>query len=173
MTFQTENGAPSFYTFPSFHPRWNALLYGAVLSLLAFCAVTLIFNYGIREKLWTYDSAGLNSGASVPSESVSGSFSQTAAPSTIRAVTLSDSILHALEGTYLSVEVNRTYSLTVDKRQIYWQIGGEQKIALVPISDDTLYAGEGHLIKFGVNSAGRVDHLDIYDNGRHIVASRE
>jgi hypothetical protein len=57
MTFQTENGAPSFYTFPSFHPHRNALLYGAVLSLIAFCAVTLIFNYGIREKLWSYQAA--------------------------------------------------------------------------------------------------------------------
>jgi hypothetical protein len=172
MTFQTGNGAPSFYTFPSFHPRRNALLYGAVLSVIAFCAVTLIFNYGIREKLWIYDSAGLNLGASVPSESVSGSFSQTDVPGTIRAITLSDSALHFLEGTYFSVEVSRTYSITLDKRHIYWQIGGEEKIELVPISDDTLYADEGHLIKFAT-SAGRVDHLDIYDNGRHIVASRE
>lgn len=173
MTLQTENGAPSFYTFPSFHPRRNALLYGAVLSFIAFCLVTLIFNYGIREKLWSYDSAAFDSSASPSSESVSSSFSQTTVQPTIRAVILPDSVLHSLEGTYFSAEVNRTYSITVDKRHIYWQIGDEQKGELVPLSDDTLYAGEGHLIKFAADSAGRVDHLDIYDNGEHVVASRK
>ena len=47
MTLQSEIGAPSFYTFSSFHLHKNALFYGAVLSLISFCAVTLIFNYGI------------------------------------------------------------------------------------------------------------------------------
>ena len=172
MTLQTENGAPSFYTFPSFHPRRNALLYGVVLSLIAFCAITLIFNYGIREKLWSYNSAAFDSSASPSSENVSSSFSQTSVPPTIRAVTLPDSVLHSLEGTYFSAEVNRTYLIIVDGQQIYWQVDHQAKTELIPVSDDTLYAGEGHLIKFAADSAGRVDHIDLYDDGHHVIARR-
>ncbi|HWG50374.1 MAG TPA: hypothetical protein VN669_11810 [Candidatus Acidoferrales bacterium] len=172
MTLQTENGAPSFYTFPSFHPRRNALLYGVVLSLIAFCLVTLIFNYGIREKLWSYDSAAFDSSASPSSDSVSSSFSQTSVPPTIRVVTLPDSVLHSLEGAYFSAEMNRTYLITVDGQQIYLRIDHQPNTELIPISDDTLYAGEGHLIKFAVDSAERVDHIDLYDDGHHVIARR-
>jgi len=168
MTLQTENGAPSFYTFPSFHPRRNALLYGAVLSLLAFCAITLVFNYGIREKLWSYTSADSTSYA----EPVSNSRSEAETQATITRITLSSAVLRSLEGDYFSAETNRTYVISVSGQQIYLQIDHQAKIELIPVSEDTLYAGEGHLIKFTANSAGQIDHIDLYDNGQHMIARR-
>jgi len=171
MTFQTENGAPSFYTFPSFHPRRNALLYGAVLSLIAFCAVTLIFNYGIREKLWSYQAAEPDLVFSATSGVMSSSSST--AEMTIRRISLPDAVLHSLVGVYFSAEVNRTYSITLDGRQIYLRIDQQEKIELIPVSGDTLYLGEGHLIKFAPGVTSVVERLHIYDNGTHITALRQ
>jgi hypothetical protein len=170
MTLQTESGAPSFYTFPSFHPRRNALMYGAVLSLIAFCAVTLIFNYGIREKLWSYQAAEADLAYSATSGVTSSSSST--AEMTIRRISLPDGVLHSLVGVYVSAEVNRTYLITVDGPQIYLQVDQQEKTELIPVSDDTLYVSEGHLIKFAPDSAA-VTRLDLYDNGDHILAIRQ
>lgn len=170
MTFQTGNGAPSFYTFPTFHPHRNALLYGAVLSLIAFCVVTLIFNYGIQEKLWSYQAAEPDLASSATSGVMSSSSS---AEMTIRRIALPDTVVHSLVGVYFSAEVNRTYAITLDERQIYLQIDQQQKIELIPVSDDTLYISEGHLLKFAPGVAGAVERLNIYDNGTHVTAIRQ
>ena len=173
MTLQPENGAPSFYTFPTFRPARNALLYGGLLSIFAFCAVTFIFNYGIKEKLWSYETAqpGLVSPDSV--ESVRSSASVAISAATLRRIALSDQVLHSLEGTYFSEAVNRTYYVTLSSRRLYLQIDQQEKIELTPVANDTLYAGEGHVIKFAPGAAGTVEHLDVYDNGIHIVAVRQ
>ena len=174
MTLQTESGAPSFYTFPSFHPRRNALLYGAVLSLVAFCAVTLMFNYGIREKLWSFQTT--------PPPAIEPAYAKPTAepaPASVRAehtitrVSLPESVLQSLEGVYFSAKVSRTYRISLGGRRIYLQVDQQEKIELIPISDDTLYAGETRLIKFAPASAGSIDRLDIYDGGLHAVARRE
>ncbi|MGE5321278.1 MAG: hypothetical protein ACM3SW_00340 [Actinomycetota bacterium] len=173
MTLQPQNGAPSFYTFANFHPGRNALLYGAALSVISFCAVALIFNYGIREKLWSFQTAQpLSIEPSYATPMNSAAHASSAAPETITRVWLADSVLHSLEGVYFSAEVNRTYLIAVDGRRIYLQIDHQEPIELIPVSEDTLYAGEGHLIKFRADGAGQVDRLEIYNNGQHIVARR-
>lgn len=174
MTLQAENGTPSFYTFSNFHLHKNALLYGAALSLISFCAVTLIFNYGIREQLWSFQTAQpLSIEPSYAQPVNNAALAGGAAPETITRVWLADSALHSLEGVYFSAKVNRTYLITVDRRrQIYLKIDHQELIELIPVSEDTLYAGEGHLIKFKADQAGRIDHLEIYNNGQHIIARR-
>ena len=172
MTLQSENGAPSFYTVPTFRPAGAALLYGLLLSIVAFCVVTLVFNYGIRETLWSYATPESNSLFPTTSDSSSNSFSQTSTK-TITRISLPNSVLQSLQGTYFSEQVNRTYDLTLDGDTIYLQIDRQQKLELVPVSQDTLYVSEGHIVKFHPTAIGNIDRLDLYDNGRHIVAHRQ
>ena len=172
MTLQSENGAPSFYTVPSFRPAGNALLSGVLLSIAGFCLVVLVFNYGIRETLWSYATPESNSELTASSDASSESFPQTSTEMVTR-VSLPNSILQSLQGTYFSEQVNRTYEITLDGHHIYLQIDRQQKIELVPIAEDTLYAGDGHLIKFRLTALENIDRLDLYDNGQHIVAFRK
>lgn len=172
MTLQPENGAPSFYTVPAFRPTGNALLSGLLLSIAGFCLVTLIFNYGIRETLWSYATPESTSDLTASSDASSMTVRQ-ASTETITRISLPNSVLQSLQGTYFSEQVNRTYDITLDGRNIYLQIDRQQKLELVPVSEDTLYAGEGHLIKFHLTAMGNIDRLDLYDNGRHIVALRQ
>jgi hypothetical protein len=172
MTLQPENGAPSFYTFPTFRPARKALLYGGLLSIFAFCAVTFIFNYGIKEKLWSYEMVQPGLVSPGPVESAQGSASAAISAETLRRIALSDHVLHSLEGTYFSEAVNRTYNVSLNGRRLYLQIDHQEKIELIPVSGDTLYAGEGHVIKFAPGVTGSVEHVDVYDNGSHIVAVR-
>lgn len=166
MALQIENGTPSFYTFSTFHLHRNALLYGAALSLISFCAVTLIFNYGIREKLWSFQTAQpLSIEPSYAKPMTNAAPARAAAEHTITRVVLPDSVLHALEGTYFSAKANRTYHISLDGRRLYLQVDQQEKRELIPVSEDTLYAGEGQLIKFTADWAGRIDRLEIYANG--------
>lgn len=174
MTLQIESGAPSFYTFSTFHLHKNALRYGAALSLISFCAVTLIFNYGIREKLWTFQTVQpLSIEPSYANPTADATPASAAAERTIMRVSLPGSVLHSLEGVYFSVQVSRTYRISLDGQRIYLQVDQQQKIELIPISDDTLYAGETRLIKFAPTSAGGIDRLDIYDGSFHALAKRD
>ena len=172
MTLQSENGAPSFYTDPTFRPAGTALLYGLLLSIVAFCLVILVFNYGIRETLWSYATPDSNSLFPTTSDNSSNSFPQTSTE-TITRISLPNSVLQSLQGTYFSEQVNRTYDLTLDGDTIYLQIDRQQKLELVPVSQDTLYVSEGHIVKFHPTAIGNIDRLDLYDNGRHIVALRQ
>jgi hypothetical protein len=172
MTLQLENGAPSFYTVPTFRPAGNALLSGLLLSVAAFGLVAFIFNYGINETLWSYATPETNSEFAASSPASSTSAAQTSAE-TITRISLPASVLQSLQGSYFSEQVNRNYDITLDGRNIYLQIDRQQKLELVPVSEDTLYAGEGHLIKFHLTTVGDIDRLDLYDNGRHIVAHRQ
>ena len=172
MTLQSENGAPSFYTVPTFRPAGTALLYGLLLSIVAFCVVTLVFNYGIRETLWSYATPESNSVFPTTSDNSSNSFPQTSTE-TITRISLPNSVLQSLQGTYFSEQVNRTYEITLDGDTIYLQIDRQQKFELVPVSEDTLYAGEAFILKFSPDLAGQVDHLDIYRHGQHFVALRQ
>ena len=172
MTLQPENGAPSFYTVPAFRPAGNALLSGLLLSIAGFCLVVLIFNYGIRETLWSYATPESNSDVTAFSEAASTSSAQ-ASTERITRISFPNSIFQSLQGTYFSKQVNRTYEITLDGDEIYLQIDRQQKLELVPVAQDTLYAGEGFIVKFSPDVVGQVDHLDIYNNGQHIVALRK
>ena len=172
MTLQPENGAPSFYTVPAFRPAGNALLYGLLLSLASFCVITLIFNYGITETLWSYETPTSNSGITDSLDQSSTNSPQIAIDKIVR-VSLPDSILDSLTGAYFSQEQNRSYVITVDDHKIWLQIDRQPKLELVPVSADTLFAGEGFLVKFSANQSGQVDHLDVYSNGRHFIAERQ
>jgi hypothetical protein len=171
MTLQPENGAPSFYTVPAFKPAGNALLSGLLLSIAGFCFVVLIFNYGIGETLWSYATPEPNSDLTAFSAAARHSFPQ-ASTERIARISVPDSLLRSLQGTYFSEQVNRTYEITLDGDKIYLQIDRQQKLELVPVSDDTLYAGEGFIVKFSPDVVGQVDHLDIYNNGQHLIAQR-
>lgn len=173
MTLQSENGAPSFYTFATFRPGRTALVYGGVLSILAFCAVAFVFNYGIKEKLWSFEGAPYGFISPAASESPKISTPTSAQADKIVRVALPDRVLRSLTGTYFSTTANRKYLVTFDGGQLSLQIDRGNRIELIPISDDTLYAGQGHLIKFAATPAGTIDQLDLYDNGRHIVAARQ
>jgi hypothetical protein len=172
MTLQPENGVPSFYTVPRFRPGGNALLAGLLLSVAAFGLVAFIFNYGINETLWSYATPESNSEFTASSNASSMSVPQSNTE-TITRIPLPQAMLQSLQGTYFSEQVNRTYDITLDGHNIYLQIDRQQKLELVPVSEDTLYAGEGFILKFRPNLAGDVDHLDIYRNGQHIVALRQ
>jgi hypothetical protein len=172
MTLQPENGVPSFYTVPRFRPGGNALLSGLLLSVAAFGLVAFIFNYGINETLWSYATPESNSEFTASSNASSMSVPQSSTE-TITRIPLPQAMLQSLQGTYFSEQVNRTYDITLDGHNIYLQIDRQQKLELVPVSEDTLYAGEGFILKFSPNLAGDVDHLDIYRNGQHIVALRQ
>ena len=172
MTLQPENGAPSFYTVPAFRPTGNALLSGLLLSVAAFGLVAFIFNYGINETLWSYATPETNSEFAASSAASSTSVRQ-ASTETIRRISLPNSVFQSLQGTYFSEQVNRTYDITLNGHFIYLQIARQPKLELVPVSEDTLVAGEGHLIKFHLTAMGDIDRLDLYDNGRHIVAHRQ
>lgn len=127
MTLQSENGAPSFYTVPSFRPAGNALLSGLLLSIAGFCLVVLVFNYGIRETLWSYATPESNSELTATSNASSESFPQTSTE-TITRISLPHSVLQSLQGTYFSEQVNRTYEITLDGQNIYLQIDRQQKL---------------------------------------------
>jgi hypothetical protein len=130
------------------------------------------FDYGIRETLWSYATPESNSDLTAFSKATSTSSAQTGTERITR-ISLPGSVLQSLKGTYFSEQVNRTYDITLKGRNIYLQIDRQQKLELVPVSEDTLYAGEGHLIKFHLTSMGDIDRLDLYDHGRHIVALRQ
>lgn len=172
MTLQPENGAPSFYTLPEFRPARNALVCGVLLSVAAFCVVTLIFNYGIREKLWSYEVPESSSSLTASSGNSSTYAPQTRTEQIVR-ISLPDSILHSLQGAYFSQEQNRSYIVTVDDHTIFLRIDRHPKFELVPVSEDTLTADEGFLVKFSANQSGEVDHLDVYRNGQHFIAQRQ
>jgi hypothetical protein len=172
MTLEPENGAPSFYTVPAFRPAGNALLSGLLLSVAAFCVVVLIFNYGIRETLWSYATPESKSDFTAFSDAGSTSLPQTSTE-TITRISLPNSVIQSLEGTYFSEQLNRTYDITLAGRNIYMQIDHQQKLELIPVSEDTLYGGEAFILKFSRNLAGDVDHLDIYRNGQHFIAQRQ
>jgi hypothetical protein len=172
MTLQPENGAPSFYTFATFRLGRTAFMYGCLLSLLAFCAVAFVFNYGIRETLWSVPER-LHYGSIAPSEIQNTPSSVAASSENIVRVALPDRILHSLTGAYFSPEANRKYVVSLQQGQLILRIDSQPLLELVPVSDDTLYAGEGHLLKFHPTAMGTVDRLDFYDNGRHIVALRQ
>ena len=173
MTLQPENGAPSFYTFSNFQLHKNALLYGAVLSLLSFCAVILIFNYGIREKLWSFQTAQpLSIEPSYAQPTANAAPARAAAPETITRVSLPDSVLHSLAGAYFSEQVNRTYHISLDGNRIYLEVDQQEKRELIPIANDTLYAGDGQLIKFSLSRSGTIDQLDFYNDGQHTISRR-
>jgi hypothetical protein len=173
MTLHAENGAPAFYTFATFRPGRCALFYGGLLSLLAFCAVTFVFNYGIKEKLWSFE--GVPYGYISPSAPTleNAPSASSASRETIVGVVLPDHILRSLTGTYFSAEANRKYLISLNNGRLSLCIDSQQLIELVPTSEDTLYAGEGHIIKFRVSATGSIDRLDLYDNGRHIIAHRQ
>jgi len=172
MTLQPENGAPSFYTVPTFRPAGNALLTGLLMSIAGFCLVVLIFNYGIRETLWSYASPESDSDLTAFSDAASTSLPQAGTERIVR-ISLPNSILQSLRGTYFSEQVNRHYEITLDGNAIYLQIDHQQKLELVPVAEDTLYAGDGHLVKFRLTVRANIDRIDLYDNGRHIVAIRQ
>lgn len=173
MTLQPENGAPSFYTFTTFSPGRSALIYGGLLSFLAFCAVTFVFNYGIKEKLWSFEGAPF--GFISPSGSQGRNAPSGVAPATesIVRLVLPDHVLRSLTGAYFSVEANRKYFISLQQGQLSLRIDSQQPIELVPVSDDTLVAGKGHVIKFHFSTAGSIDRLDLYDSGRYIIAQRQ
>lgn len=173
MTLQAENGAPSFYTFATFRLGRTALIYGALISLLAFCAVTFVFSYGIRQKLWSIEGISYGSISPAFSENQDASSSAVEQTEKIMRIALPDRILRSLTGTYVSAEANRKYIVWLQQGQLILRIDSQPLLELVPVSDDTLYAGEGHLIKFHLTAMGNIDRLDLYDNGRHIVALRQ
>jgi hypothetical protein len=172
MTLQPEN-APSFYTFESFKLGKRTLVYGALLSIVAFWVAALAFTYGITETLWTptakYGTAGPSPASSLDRPS---SFANSPTQQIVR-VALSDRVLRSLTGTFVSATVNRKYLVTLNNDRLNLQIDGQEKVELIPVSDHSLYAGEERWIQFAASPAGTIDQLDIYDHGRHIVAHRQ
>jgi hypothetical protein len=174
MTLQPEN-APSFYTFATFKLGKRALLYGAILSIVAFWAAALAFTVGITETLWT-PSEPVSYGTIAPSPANSLERSSSPADSPLQKivrVALSDRVLRSLTGTFVSTAVNRKYLVTLDNGRLNLRIDGQEKVELVPVSDHSLYAGEERWIEFAATPAGTIEQLDIYDHARHIVARRQ
>ena len=172
MTLQAENGAPSFYTFASFRPGRIALLYGGVLTIISFCVVVFLFNFGIREKLRSFELVSYGSITPSPASARDNTPTPMPADATIVRIGLSDSTIHSLVGSYFSATVNRKYVISLDGDQLSLQIDAQKKFDLIPVSDHALY-GDGLMIEFMATPAGKIDRLDIYDRGRRIVAVRQ
>jgi hypothetical protein len=175
MTLQSEDGVPSFYTFATFRLGRIALVYGGLLSVISFCVVVFLFNYGIREKLWSFQTVDYGSISPSPAEALNSTPEPITAGRTIVKVALSDSIIHSLIGSYFSAKANRRYAITLKGDQLSLQIDAQDKFDLVPVSNHSLYGNgnEEFMIEFMATTAGKIDQLDIYDRGRHIVASRQ
>ena len=185
MALRSENGAPSFYTFTTFRPGRFALLYGGLLTILSFCVVVFLFNFGIREQLWSFEAVPYGSISPSPASTIEKDSNPIQAKRTIVRVALSDSTIHSLIGSYFSTTANRWYSLTLEGNRLSLQIDGQPKIELIPVSNHSLYANEDLAIEFMATSAGRADRLDvvhqldvihqleIYDRGRHFIATRQ
>ena len=174
MTLQPEHGAPSFYTFATFKPARRALLYGGLSSILAFWAEVAVFNYGIHENLWTFETVRYGTGLPSPAENLTRSSSAAAShPQKIVRVALADHVLRSLAGAYYSASVNRKYLVALEDGRLSLQVDGQEKVELIPVSAHSLYAGEERWIEFTATSAGTIDQLDIFDHGRHIIALRQ
>jgi hypothetical protein len=173
MTLQSENGVPSFHTFASFRPGRIALVYGGVLSIMSFSVVVFLFNFGIREKLWSIE--GVTYGSISPSPAVAGDNTSAPRPAerTIMRSALSDSTIQSLIGSYFSATANRRYAIAREGDQLSLQIDAHQKVSVIPVSDHSLYVNDDLTIEFMASSAGKTDRLDIYDRGIHIVAARQ
>jgi len=173
MTLQSENGVPSFHTFASFRPGRIALVYGGLISVISFCVVVFLFNYGIREKLWSFE--GVSYGTISPSLASADDNTSASRPTerTILRSALSDSTIQSLIGSYFSPTANRWYTISREGDQLSLQIGSQQKVSLIPVSDHGLYVNDDLTIEFMAASAGKIDRLDIYDRGIHIVAARQ
>jgi hypothetical protein len=172
MALQPESGAPTFYTFTAFRLGRTPLFYGGLLSVLTFCAVVFLFHYGLKEKLWSYETLQFGAISPSPADVITNSPSALGAAQQVVRAILPEAVLRSLAGTYFSPEANRTYRVSFQQEQLSLQIDSLQRFELIPVSDDTLYAGEGHIIKFVPTVTGSIDRLDLYDNGRHIVAHR-
>ncbi len=172
MTLQSENGAPSFYTFASFRPGRIALLYGGVLTILSFFVVVFLFNYGIREKLRSFENVSYGSISPSPASPHDNTSTPKPAERTIVSVALPDSTIRSLIGSYFSATANRKYAITFEGDQLSLQIDAQKKFDLIPVSDHALY-GEGLMIEFMATPEGKIDRLHIYERGRHIVAVRQ
>jgi hypothetical protein len=171
MTLQSENGTPSFYTFATFRPGRIALLYGGVLTVLSFCVVVFLFNYGIREKLWSIENVAYGSISPSPASAPDNMPNPKQAERTIVRVALSDSTIQSLIGSYYSATVNRRYTIGFEGDQLSLQIDAQKKFIVIPVSDHRLYANEALTIEF--RATGKIDQLDIYDHGRHVIAARQ
>ena len=173
MTLQSDNGGPSFYTFATFRPGKIALLYGGVLTILSFCVVVFLFNYGIREKLWSFETVSYGSIYPSPASAVDSKQNPMQAERTIKRVALSDFAIHSLVGSYFSEKANHKYAITLEGDRLNLRIDAQTGMELIPVSDHSLYANEDLAIEFRAANAGKVDQLDIYDRGRHFVAVRQ
>lgn len=179
MTLSSENGTPSFYTFATFRPGRIALLYGGLLTIVSFCVVVFLFNYGIREKLWSFEGVSYGSISPSPASAPDNNTNPTQAKRAIVRVALSDSTIQSLIGSYFSATANRRYTIGFEGDQLSLQMDAQQKLDLIPLSDHSLYANEDLKIEFRAASGGKVDQLDIvrqldiYDHGIHIVAARQ
>ncbi|HEX7289424.1 MAG TPA: hypothetical protein VF532_24790 [Candidatus Angelobacter sp.] len=172
MTLQPAN-APSFYTFTTFRLGKRTLLYGAILSIVAFWAVALAFTFGISETLWT-PSQPAQSGTVTPSPARNLESSHASLPpQQIVPVALPKHVLRSLTGTFVSAAAHRTYLITLHEGLLNLEIDGLEKVVLIPVSNHSLYAGEERRIEFAATPAGAIDQLEIYDHGRHIVAHRQ
>jgi hypothetical protein len=172
MTLQAENGAPSFYTFASFRPGRIALLYGGVLTIISFCVVVFLFNFGIREKLRSFENVSYGSISPSPASAPDNTAIPMPAAGTIVSVGLPDSIVHSLVGSYFSATANRKYAITFEGDQLSLHIDAQKKFDLIPVSDHSLY-GDGLMIEFLATPDGKIERLHIYDHGRHIIAVRQ
>jgi hypothetical protein len=132
-----------------------------------------LFNYGIREKLWSFQPVDYGSISPSPAEALNSTPEPITAGRTIVKVALSDSTIHSLTGSYFSAKANRSYAITRKGDQLSLQIDAQDKFDLVPVSNHSLYGNEEFMIEFMATPAGKIDQLDIYDRGRHIVASRQ
>lgn len=173
MTLQSENGTPSFYTFATFRPGRIALLYGGLLTILSFCVVVFLFNYGIREQLWSFESVPHGSISPSPASTRDDTSTPSQAQRTIVRVALSDSTIHSLVGSYFNATANRRYTIRLEGDRLNLQIDAQQKFDLIPVSDRRLYVNEDFTIEFRATPAGKTDRLDIDDRGIHIVAVRQ
>lgn len=178
MTLQAEDRVPSFYTFAVFRPGRIALLYGGVLTIASFCVVVFLFNFGIREQLWSFPTAEYGSISASPAEAPNQAADAMAAPRTLARVDLSDSTVHSLVGTYFSATANRRYTITLEGDELKLHVGTPgidalQNVNLIPVSDHRLYAGEELSLEFTAASDGKISQIDVYDLGRHFVAVRQ
>jgi hypothetical protein len=173
MTLQSDNGEPSFYTFTAFRPGKIALLYGGLLTILSFCVVVFLFNYGIREKLWSFETVSYGSINPSPASASDSNQNPMQAQRTIKRVALSDSTIHSLVGSYFSATANHKYAITLEGDRLNLRIDAQTGMELIPVSDHSLYANQDLAIEFRAANGGKVYQLDIYDRGRHFVAARQ